>query len=139
MGGHQVTEGEPALSVGAVLEGYDPESNAWRQAIVDVGKRVMAAREGVAGPLRLNVVFHVPGPGKPNDYVGVRTGRFDKKSSHLMVQAAVPEGAVEDRVRTVIGLLEEAVDAAEVWARQRKVSDHLGEIRGVLSKVTDAS
>jgi hypothetical protein len=138
MGGNQVTDGKPTLSVGAVLEGYDTESEAWRQAIADVGQRIMVAREGVGGPLRLNVVFHVPGPGTPNDFVGVRTGRFDKKASRLIVQAAVPEGPIEDRSKVVVALLEHAIDAAEEWASKQKVSESLVEIRSILSQATEA-
>jgi hypothetical protein len=119
------------LSVGAVLGDSDSESLAWRRAIGSLGKQVMGAREGVESPLRVNVVFHVDGKLVPNEFTGVRTGRFSKSDSHLLVQAAVPAGPVEDRRRVLLALLTEGIREAEAFARERGIAESLDAIRAI--------
>ena len=123
----------PVLSIGARLGGTDPESNEWDSAISRLMRQVMAARAGVVSPLRVNVVFFVRGDILPSlDFAGVRTGRFSRKDAHLMVQAAVPAGYVDDRGHVLIELLRAAIDEAETFARRRRVADDLHELHGVV-------
>jgi hypothetical protein len=130
----------PALSIGAVLGDSDSESQVWKRAINALGKQVQAARSGVTSPLRLNVVFHLDGRLAPNEFTGVRTGRLDKKTNHLMVQAAVPGGPVDDRRELLLNLLGEAIAEAEQYARRKKLVDgQLTEIRQLVSRITDQS
>lgn len=124
-----------ALSVGAVLGDSDSESLTWRGAIASLGKRVIEAREGVESPLRVNVVFHVDGKLAPNEFTGVRTGRFNKRDSHLLVQVAVPVGEACDREAVLHRLLVEAVNEAETFARDKGIADDLRQLRVVLSSV----
>ena len=126
--------GTPILSIGAVVDS-DAESTAWKVAINALGKQIMALREGIVSPLRVNVVFHVDNRFTPNQFEGVRTGRFDKGDAHLMVQAAVPLAPAGDRRAVLLGLLAEAIDEAEVFAQKRRVADHLSEIRALVARL----
>jgi|APMI01.1.fsa_nt_gi hypothetical protein len=131
------SDGAPAaLSVGAVLGDADSESLAWRRAVGSLGKRVMAAREGVVSPLRVNVVFHIDGRLVPNEFAGVRTGRFNKRDSHLLVQAAVPAGEAPDRYEVLVNLLSEAIGEAESFARSKGIAEDLASIRAVVESLT---
>jgi hypothetical protein len=126
---------EAALSIGVVLGDYDAENKAWDAAITTLMKQVKSIREGVESPLRLNVVYHVDGKQAPNEFEGVRTGRFSKKDAHLMVQAAVPAHPVDDRRQFLVRLLEAAVDEAERFAARRGISQDLGEIRALVDRL----
>jgi hypothetical protein len=128
--------GRPALSIGAVLGDCDARSTAWKHAISELGKEVMAHRQGPDSPLRLNVVFHVDGRLVPNDFTGVRTGRFSAKDALLMVQAAVPLEPDDDRGAVLLRLLEESVHEAEAWARRRRIAESLPVIRRLLARVS---
>lgn len=126
----------PVLSIGAVLGGTDPETDAWQSAIGGIMHQVIAARAGVTSPLRVNAVFFVRGDVSPSlDFTGVRTGRFSRKDAHLMVQAAVPEGDVEDRTQALLELLRAAIDEAETFARRRRVADNLAGLRALVASL----
>lgn len=129
----------PALSIGAMLGDSDAENRAWKLSISEVGTKVMALRDGRTSPLNLNVVFRVEGKLAPNDFIGVRTGRFSKGSSHLMVQAAVPPGPVVDRRAVLLRLLSEAVREAESFARRRHIADDLKVIRSIVAELNDTN
>ncbi len=121
----------PALSIGAVLGNSDAESRLWQQAVRGLMKDVMQSRGSASTPLAVNVVFHIDGKLVPNEFEGVRTGRYDTAKRHLMVQAAVPSGGVDDRRAVLVGLLMEAVEAAETFARRRGLADDLAQVREV--------
>jgi hypothetical protein len=129
----------PALSIGAMPGDSDAENRAWKLSISEIGKEVMALREGHTSPLNLNVVFRVEGRLALNDFIGVRTGRFSKGSSHLMVQAAVPPGPVVNRRSVLLGLLSEAVSEAESFARRRNIAEDLKVIRSILAELRDTN
>jgi hypothetical protein len=133
------TTTSPPLSIGAVLGDSDAENTAWKRSISELGKQVIELREGRKSPLNLNVVFHVDGKQAPNDFIGVRTGRFSKGTSHLMVQAAVPTSPVTDRREVLVRLLTEAVSEAEAFARIRHIADDLNAIRTILAELNDPS
>lgn len=128
-------QGIPVLSIGIVLGDWNSTNKAWDQAITTLMKQVIAAREGVDSPLRVNVVYHVDGKVAPNEFEGVRTGRFSKKDSHLLVQVAVPPGPVDDCRVVLMKLLDEAVAEAERFARKRRIAEQLVDIRGVIGKL----
>ena len=85
-----------ALSIGSVVGGVGPKARAWNDPIRKLARRVADVRSGVDSPLNVNVVFHVPGEVLPIDHDYVRTGRYDSKTRHLMVQATVPESVPDD-------------------------------------------
>ncbi len=127
----------PILSIGAVVDS-DPESRACQREIAVLGKQVIAARGEVDGPLRVNVAFHVDSDFTPNEFAGVRSGRFSKTDFHLQVQAAVPRRAVTDRRAVILELLNAAVDEAEAFARSRGLADGLREIRAIVGSLPAA-
>lgn len=127
----------PALSIGAVLGDSDARNLAWKRAISALGKEVVALRSGVESPLRVNVVFHVDGKLAPNEFEGVRTGRFSKQDSHLMVQAAIQTTSDAADRSALLCLLADALDEAEAFARKRGIADHLAELRAILKGLVD--
>lgn len=126
----------PAVSIGAVLGDSDAENMAWKRSINELGKQVVARREGVTSPLSVNVVFHVDGKLMPNEFKGVRSGRYSEQTAHLMVQAAVPPGPVNDRRSVLLDLLDAAVNEAENFARRHGIADELRAIRGVTKSLS---
>lgn len=125
----------PAFSIGAVYGDYDAESKAWDPVIRGVMKEVKGLCDGITTPLKVNVVFYIDGKLARNEFSGVRTGRFSKRDSELMVQAAVPNGPVDDRRKQLRQLLTDAIDEAEVFAQKKKIASDLTEIRRILNNL----
>jgi hypothetical protein len=123
------------LAIGAILGDSDMENMAWSRAIGALSQRVEKLSLGLTSPLRVNVVFHVDGRLAPNEFVGVRTGRFNKGKSQLVVQAAVPPGPAEDRHTVLLRLLADAVNEAETFARKGRIADGLDEIRALIESL----
>ena len=123
-----------ALSIGAVYGGTWSIDESWRPDIQRVMQEAMALRHGVESPLNVNVVFHVDGELLPPvDFEGVRTGRFSRESMHLMVQAAVPRDALDDKRVVLLDLLHAAAVEAEAFARRRGIAAHLNEVRRIVN------
>jgi hypothetical protein len=121
-----------ALSIGAVLGDSDSESLAWGRSVGLLGKQVAGVRGGFVSPLRVNVVFHIDGKLAPNEFTGVRTGRFSRRDSRLVVQAAVPAGEVRNRRDVLMTLLGEAIDEAERFARSEGIAEELVSLRALI-------
>ena len=130
-----MTGGPPVLSIGVVLGDSDPESMAWKRAINALSRQVQELRQGTSSPLHLNVVYHVDGRLAPNEFTGVRAGRFDKGARHLMVQAAVPRGQDEGRPALLNQLLCDAIDEAESFAINEGLASNLAGIRALVSRL----
>jgi hypothetical protein len=124
-----------ALSLGAMVGGTRPSARAWREAVMALSRRVAAARDGVDSPLRVNVVYQVPGEVVPVTFEGVRTGRYAAGDRHLLVQAALPEQAPDEPEALLIRLLHQAVDAAAAFARKKGLADDLVELRELVSSL----
>lgn len=120
---------EPALLIGAVLGDSDAKSMAWSRTIGALSREVEQLSVGLATPLRLNVVYHVEGRVAPNEFEGVRTGRFDSARSLLVVQAAVPADVPDEPAGLLLDLLEASVVVAESFARQKQLADGLPALR----------
>lgn len=116
------------VSVGSI-GGVSANANTWRRAIDSLSESVAGARTNVASPLNVNVVYHIHTRDSPNEFDGVRTGYYSKKLNLLAVQVALPETpppTIEEYLR---GQFVAAIDAAERWARRRKVADGLTSLR----------
>lgn len=124
----------PVLLVGAVLGDSDLESMAWSRSIGTISREAEAMSAGLDSPMRVNVVYHVDGRLAPNEFEGVRTGRFSKAKSLLVVQAAVP-AKVDDRRLVLLALLGDAVAEAERYAVRKKLADGLPEILGLVRQL----
>src|SRR5207249_4854284 len=86
----------------------------------------MVIKERTAFPnegLRLNIVFHVPGPIFRPDYQGVHATKFDRKRDRVLVVAAVPPGLKFDEVsRYFVDVLRQARDEATRYLAKRKLT-----------------
>jgi hypothetical protein len=128
-----VESGPPAsLSLGVMVGGTGQTPNAWRNAATKLSVRVRALRQGVESPLRVNVVFQIPGEVVQVKFNGVRTGRYSPENQHLLVQAAVPEELPPDPELVLIDLLRRAVEEAIKFARKKGVAEDLPGLRGIV-------
>lgn len=128
----------PPLSIGAIMGDADMKSRQWGRSIGAVDRVIVARREGVVSPLNVNVVYHVDGRIAPNEFTGVRTGRFGKALSLLVVQAAVSDTSLEDpddQHRVLVELLHLAVDEAEQYAVKKRIATSLDEIRQIVAQL----
>lgn len=123
-----LSEIEPALSIGAILGDSDSKNMAWSRQINTLSQKVQIARQDIVSPIRVNVVFHVDGKLAPNEFIGIRTGRFSKKQSKLMIQAAISLDHVDDVPTYLRRLLEASIVEAEIHVRKRKLADGLPEL-----------
>jgi hypothetical protein len=122
-----------ALSIGSVVGG--PETTKWEAAITEVRRQVDEACVGITSPLKVNVVFHVPGSILKPDYEGVRTGSFFRKHGLLVVQVALPEEAPEDPAAHLRRAMVAAIAEAEAWARRKRIATELPELRELVKKL----
>jgi hypothetical protein len=128
----------PALLIGAVLGDSDTESMAWSHAIGTLSRKAEELSVGLSTPVRVNVVYHVNGRILPNEFEGLRTGRFDKPNALLVVQAAVPARMPDQPQKLLLELLEAAIVAAEAFAKRKNLADDLSDLRGLVDRVAVA-
>lgn len=125
----------PSLAIGAVAGGPGT-SREWAEAVKQLGRRVIAVREGVTSPLAVNVVYQIPGHHLEPEFVGVRSGRFSRKDARLLIQVALPPEPSLEPDQDVRALLREAVELAEDFARQEgMIVGELDGLRGLLDRV----
>ena len=123
----------PCLAIGAILGDSDADSMQWSREVSLLARQVASRRAGIRSPLRLNVVFHIDGRMAPNDFVGIRTGTFNRRKCRLVVQAAVARVSAADRRSVLIGLLEDAIDEAEEFASRKQIAHELTGVRSLLA------
>jgi hypothetical protein len=119
---------QPVLTIGAVMGGPGV-SREWSDAVMQLGRRVIAVHGSIVSPLSVNVVYQVPGRYVQPDFDGVRSGRFSRKEARLLVQAALPLKASSDPDGDVRRLLGQAIELAEDFARQEGMID--GDLRAL--------
>jgi len=94
--------------------------------------------------LRINIVFHIPGPIFKPDYEGVHATKLDRKNNRVLVVAASPETLkFEEVARYFAHVLREARRTAIEYAAKRKVAalaDHVsGLIDHLLNQIAAAT
>src|SRR5206468_11981628 len=94
---------------------------------------VIELRTGVASPLNVNVVFHIPGEVVHPDWEGVRTARFDRARNLLMVQATVPPVPPDDPRALLVERMQEGVTAAERCAARRRIAPKLPGLKKIIA------
>lgn len=124
----------PVLSIGAI-NGSGPKSYEWRMAMSSIAARIEHLREGVSSPLCVNVVYFIPGPTVEIDFEGVRTGSFSRAKRDLIVQAALPEHPAVPYDEILRSLMVASIDAAEAFAKRRKLADSLPELRDLVGRL----
>jgi hypothetical protein len=107
------------------------QNQPWRQAIHELSSTVSKTAR-VETPLNVNVVFHVPGHLLRPEFEGVRTSSFFRKDSLLIVQVALPEAPPPNPLEFLKSACASALDAAEAWAKRRKVSEDVERLRSSL-------
>lgn len=122
------------LSIGIVRGGPGP-GQAWAPALQRAMRSVKAARDDVATVLSVNVVFHIQGEIVPNEFEGLRTGIFSRKTGDLMIQVALGEDVPDDPLAAVEAYLHEAIDLALQFARDEafEVGD-LSELHDIVNR-----
>jgi hypothetical protein len=118
----------PVLSIGSV-NGNGIGTYEWRVAMRPLAARIRQLRDGVDSPLHVNVVYFVPGPAFRPDFEGVRTGSYLKAQHALVVQVALPIAPAVPHQQILRALLLDAIDAAEEFARRRKIAEELSGLR----------
>jgi hypothetical protein len=124
----------PGLSIGVIQGGPTP--------LFQMGELIGRAMQGMESSRRdvqdwsVNVVFIIPGRLSRPDFVGIRTGKFDRQAQQLMVQVAVPDRPFEgweEMARFVLDGLEAATKKAEDYFRLEGLDVNLGEAWGQIS------
>jgi hypothetical protein len=108
---------------------------AWSRAIGALSRKIKELSVGLSTPVRVNVVYHVDGRIAPNEFEGVRTGRFNSANALLVVQAAVPAPMPDRPQELLLELLAAAIASAEAFARRRNLADDLSDLRAVVERV----
>ncbi len=124
-----VNEAVSVLSIGAIIGGDTMSTRLWVAGISRLMSQVEKARVGVQSPLKLTVVFHVPGNVCRPEFVGIRTGSYSGKNADLEVDVAVPEVVPDDIDTTLHHLLLDVVDEAERLAVRRRLAADLSSLR----------
>jgi hypothetical protein len=126
-----------ALSLGVVVGGTGQNARGWGDAVMQLARRVKLAREGIDSPIRVNVVYQVPGEVVPVKFSGVRTGRYSAVDRLLLIQVALPESPMPPDVEEILlKLLVAAIEEAERFAqRNRLTTGSLEDIRAIAGRL----
>lgn len=124
------------LAIGMMIGGAGSTTARWERAVKTLLERVRHARRGIDSPLRVNVVYQIPGSVIPTiDFVGVRTGRYSAADRHLLVQVALPSELPAEPDTLVFQLLLEAVDAAAEVGRRKGLAADLPALRALVRSI----
>jgi|HubBroStandDraft_4_1064222.scaffolds.fasta_scaffold919262_2 hypothetical protein len=96
------SESEASLSIGAMVGGTGADARRWRDAIMELSRRVQSLGESVTSPLNVNVVYQIPGEVLPVlEVSGVRCGRPRKRCQalHGLAGERIFEGSHHDTDR----------------------------------------
>ena len=124
-----------AVSIGMVVGGTTPENTPWVEAVKALGRRIIEIRGSDEVPLNLNIVFHVGGKYLNPEFAGVRTGRYFRMESVLVVQVAIDGPVPDDPTVHLKAMAGKALDAAEQWASRRKVPANIPALRDIVDAV----
>jgi hypothetical protein len=111
------------LSLGIIGGGMTPRTELVVESLLAVMRAVhnRLAKYPDDG-LRINIVLHIPGPISKPDFEGVFPARYARKTSHMLVNAAVPESLQVDEVREFfVQVLSGTKVAAAEYLRRRKI------------------
>lgn len=117
-----MSEEDPTLSVGVTVGGTNA-SPEWERAVKRLGLRLIETRQAAPrAAVALNVVYQIPGEVLTPDFEGVRTGRFFKSKSRLIVQVALPAEVPGDPEHEVRKYLDRAIELAEQFLLKKGFS-----------------
>ena len=122
------------LAIGISTGGMSPANQLVEEALA--GFMRMVIKERAAFPnegMRINVVFHVPGPISQPDYEGVHATKLDRKNNRVLIVAAVPDTLKFDEVSGYFAdVLREARQKAIEYADKRKVAASADRVSGLI-------
>ena len=122
------------LAIGVSTGGPSPANELVDEALMGYLRMVMRERgvfpnEG----LRINIVFHVPGPIFQPDYEGVHATKLDRKNERVLVVAAVPSTLQFDEVSGYFAdVLRQARKKAIDYAGKRKLAASPDRVSGLI-------
>lgn len=134
----EIDDTAKTLSIGMIVGGRTLGNRAWVEAIQELMRDVIEAREGVGSDINVNIEFHVPGNFLTPEFDGVRTGVFRKADSLLKVQAALPPNAPQEPRPILMEFLREALDAVDSWAIAKKRTVDTSALRGIVAAMQAA-
>jgi len=122
------------LALGVFAGGPSPANELVHEALM--GYMRMVIRERAAFPnegLRINIVFHVPGPIFQPDYEGVHATKLDRKNDRVLVVAAVPSSLKFDGVSDYFAdVLRESRQKAIDYAAKRNLPVSADRVSGLI-------
>ena len=122
------------LAIGVSRGGPSPANELVNEALMGYLRMVM--REQAVFPnegLRINIVFHVPGPIFQPDYEGVHATKLDRKNERVLVVAAVPSTLQFDEVSGYFAdVLRQARQKAIDYAGKRKLAASADRVTGLI-------
>jgi len=122
------------LAVGITRGGPSLANELVNEALM--GYMRMVIRELSAFPnegLRINIVFHVPGPIFQPDYEGVHATKLDRKNDRVLVVAAVPSTLRFDEVSGYFAdVLRQSRDEAARYLAKRKLTIPTERVSGLI-------
>src|SRR5437660_4635822 len=112
------------LAIGVSTGGPSPANELVDEALMGYLRMVMRERGAFPNEgLRLNIVFHIPGPIFQPDYEGTHATKLDRKNDRVLVVAAVPADLRFDEVsRYFADVLRQARDEASRYLAKRRAT-----------------
>ncbi|HWB05278.1 MAG TPA: hypothetical protein VG796_19755 [Verrucomicrobiales bacterium] len=104
------------ISIGAIIGG--PESAFFDTVLCEFMRHCESEGHLSGEPVKVNIVYHLPGSILPPDFIGVRPAKFSRKEKKLMIQAAVEKEMAGVRNRDeildyIIDVADEAIGVAK--------------------------
>jgi hypothetical protein len=122
------------LAIGIATGGMSPANQLVDEALSGFMRTVMKERSAFPNEgVRLNIVFHIPGPISQPDYEGIHATKFDKKNQRVLVVAAVPESLKFDEVsKYFVEVLRQARHEVTGYLAKRKVTTPTNQLDGLI-------
>jgi hypothetical protein len=123
------------LSIGIGTGGMSPANYLVEEALAGFMRLVIHERAAYPNEgLRINIVFHLPGPMFQPDYEGVHATRLDRKNQQLLIVAAVPSNVRFDEVSNYCAdVLREARLAAADYLSKRHIGIAIDNVNALIN------
>jgi hypothetical protein len=128
------------ISIGAIIGG--PESSFFDKILCEFMRHCESEGHLSGEPVKVNIVYHLPGSMMPPDFAGVRPAKFSRKDKKLMVQAAVGDEMATVRNRDeildyIIDVADEAIGVAKTKFDSAGIEYDIKKDRAFLNEFRD--
>jgi hypothetical protein len=128
------------ISIGAIIGG--PESAFFDKVLCEFMRHCESEGHLSGEPVKVNIVYHLPGSIMPPDFIGVRPAKFSRTDKKLMVQAAVENEMASVRSRDevldyIIDVADEAIGVAKTKFDSAKIEYDIEKDREFLNAFRD--